>query len=384
MDTVCYAGNRAEACPLRCQRIDKCAAHHRRYVFRKMCGASLAEMMVGLAVGLIVMAVVLKVGVLFDARRKSVAGMAEANIDGMLAIQSLQRELRMAGNGLGPPDALRCDLTRASGVTLGPVLPLQAVTIINGAAGAPDTIELLASGKPQSVPAARLIATYAQGNAAINVDSTFGVLPGDWLMLQQAGTARCLLVQAQAIPIGAYRIEPASLPDQAVPAGGYATGSAVVNLGSLHRLRYAVGTDASLQQAQFDIASGKWSSSAIASGIVNLQAQYGFDTRPGTQAAPAVTWWSDDIIDADGNGAVGNTADWQRLLAVHIAIVMRSAQRKEGACDTMAPTWLAGDPITGQLGPINLSIGTSVNANCYRYRVIDAEVPLRNLLWSDA
>ena len=341
-------------------------------------------MMVGLAVGLIVMAVVLKVGVLFDARRKSVAGMAEANIDGMLAIQSLQRELRMAGNGLGPPDALRCDLTRASGVTLGPVLPLQAVTIINGAAGAPDTIELLASGKPQSVPAARLIATYAQGNAAINVDSTFGVLPGDWLMLQQAGTARCLLVQAQAIPIGAYRIEPASLPDQAVPAGGYATGSAVVNLGSLHRLRYAVGTDASLQQAQFDIASGKWSSSAIASGIVNLQAQYGFDTRPGTQAAPAVTWWSDDIIDADGNGAVGNTADWQRLLAVHIAIVMRSAQRKEGACDTMAPTWLAGDPITGQLGPINLSIGTSVNANCYRYRVIDAEVPLRNLLWSDA
>ncbi len=383
MDAVPQSCLSVDICSLHRRRTGQHAMHRCRPQCRKMYGASLAEMMVGLAVGLIVMAIVLKVGVLFDARRKSVAGMAEANIDGTLAMLSLQRELRMAGNGLGPPDALRCDLTRASGSTLGPMLPLQPVTIVNGAAGAPDTVELLASGKPQSLPAARLIANFVQGNAGVSVDSTFGVLPGDWLMLQQAGTARCLLMQAQTIPTGAFRIEPASLPDQAVPAGGYAAGSALVNLGSLHRLRYAIGTDASLQQGQFDIASGKWSSSAIATGIVNLQAQYGFDNRPGTPAAPAVTWWSDDIIDADSNGTVGNTADWQRLLAVRIAIVMRSAQRKEGACDTIAPTWMAGDPATGQLGPVSLSIGFSASANCYRYRVIDAEIPLRNLLWSD-
>lgn len=347
-------------------------------------GASLAEMMVGLAVGLVVMAVVLKVGVLFDARRRSVSGLSETSIDGTLAMLSLVRELRMAGQGLGPPDALRCDLTRAAGGSLGPVLPLQPLLISNGAAGAPDTIELLASGKPQSLPAARMISAYAQGSAGITVDSTFGVLPGDWLMLQQAGTQRCLLVQAHRIPVGAYRIEPATLPNQAVPVGGYGIGSAMVNLGTFHRLRYAIGTDASLQQAQFDITSAGWASSALASGVVNLQAQYGLDTRLGLQTVPLVTWWSDDIIDADHNGVVGNVGDWQRVLAVRIAIVMRSAQRKDDACDTIAPTWLAGDPDTGQLGPVRLSIGTAANATCFRYRVIDAEVPVRNLLWSDA
>ena len=216
------------------------------------------------------------------------------------------------------------------------------------------------------------------------VDSIFGVLPGDWLMLQQAGTSRCLLLQAQQIPVGAYRIEPAALPDNAVPAGGYAVGSALVNLGSLHRLRFTIGPNASLQQAQFDIDKGDWSSSALAGGVVNLQAQYGIDARPGVQTAPAVTWWSDVIIDADGNGSPGDIGDWQRVLALRIAIVVRSAQRKEGGCDTVAPTWMAGDAVTGQLQPHALSVGSAANASCYRYRVIDAEVPLRNLLWSDA
>ncbi len=356
----------------------------RHIVARHRAGNSLAEMMVGLAVGMIVMALVLKVGVLFDARRKSVSGMSAANIDGTLAMLSLVRELRMAGNGLGPPDALRCDLTRAAGVTLGPVMPLQPLIIVNGAAGASDSIELLSSGKPQSLPAARLVAAFAPGSASLTVDSTFGVAPGDWLMLQQAGTTRCLLLQVEHVPIGAYRIEPAALPNLALPAGGYGAGSALVNLGSVHRWRYAIGADATLQQSQFDIASGHWSSSAVASDIVNLQAQYGFDARPGTQPVPAVTWWSDDLVDADGNGTVGNAGDWQRMLAVRIAIVLRSAQRKEGPCDTTAPVWRAGDSVTGQLGPVTLFIGTAATARCYRYRVIEAEVPLRNALWSDA
>lgn len=355
-----------------------------RIASHRIAGNSLAEMMVGLAVGLIVMAIVLKVGVLFDARRKSVSGMAAANIDGTLAMLSLVRELRMAGNGLGPPDALRCDLTRAAGSTLGPVMPLQPLIIVNGLADAPDSIEVLSSGKPQSLPAARLIAAFMQGSPSLTVDSTLGVLPGDWLMLQQAGTTRCLLLQAERIPIGAYRIEPATLPNLAVPAGGYGAGSALVNLGPVHRWRFAIGAGASLQQSQFDIVSGNWSSSAVASDIVNLQAQYGFDTRPGTQPVPSVTWWSDELIDADGNGAIGNGGDWQRVLAVRIAIVLRSAQRKEGPCDTTPPTWNAGDAVTGQLGPVSLSIGTAASARCYRYRVIEAEVPLRNVLWSDA
>lgn len=346
-------------------------------------GTSLAEMMVGLAVGLLVMAIVLKVGVLFDVRRKSVSGMSEVSIDGSMALLALTRELRMAGSGLGPPDALRCDLTRATGSSLGSAFPLWPLVIVNGAAGTPDALEVLASGKAQSLPAARLLATYAPGDPGVTVDSTFGVLPGDWLLLQQAGVQRCLLVQAHAIPVGAYRVEPETLPANSLPAAGVPTGSALINLGTVHRQRYSINADATLQLAQFDIAAERWSSSALAANVVNLQAQYGFDARPGPQAIPMVTWWSDDILDADGNGATGNAADWQRLLAVRIAVVMRSAQRKDGPCDSVAPTWTAGDPASGVLTRRPLSIGSVADARCFRYRVMEAEVPLRNLLWSD-
>ncbi len=347
-------------------------------------GASLAEMMVGLAIGLLVMAVVLKVGVLFDACRKSVSGTAEAHIDISLAMLSMTRELRMAGSGLGPPDALRCGLTRAVGSSAGPAFPLWPLLIINGGSGQPDTLELLSSGKPQSLPAARLLATYVPGDPGVSVDSTFGIVPGDWLLLQQAGLARCLLLQARAIPIGAYRVEPEALPVNSLPATGYPSGSALVNLGTVHRLRYAVAPDATLQQGQFDIAADRWSSSALAGNVVNLQAQYGMDARAGPQPVPVVTWWSDQIIDADGNGSTGNAGDWQRVLAVRLALVMRSAQRKDGPCDSVPPVWSAGDPATGRLAPMPLSIGSAPEARCFRYRVIETEVPLRNLLWSDA
>ncbi len=356
----------------------------RRGIANAITGASLADMMVGLTVGLVVMAVVLQTGVLFDARRKAVSGMADAHMEGSLALQALTRELRMAGHGLGPPDAFSCALTRATGNALGPAMPLQPLLITQGAGNAPDRLELLASAKPQSLPPARLLVPYVQGDAGLTVDSPLEVSPGDWLMLQQAGLARCLLLRAQNIPIGAFRIEPVALPADALPAGGYAAGSALVNLGALYRLRFSIGADDSLQLAQFDIASGNWSSSPLVSGIVNLQAQYGFDARAGLQATPSVNWWSDTLIDADHNGVVGDIGDWQRILAVRVALVLRSAQRKEGPCDTRAPSWFAGDTRTGQLLPVSLSIGTAHQANCYRYRVLDAEIPLRNLLWSDA
>ncbi len=355
-----------------------------KVAYRRMFGASLAEMMVGLTLGLVVMAIVLQTGVLFDARRKSVSGMAEAHIDGSLALQALTRELRMAGQGLGPTDALRCELTRATGNALGPVMPLQPLLIIQGQNNAPDRLELLASAKPQLLPPARLLAAYAQGDAGLTVDSPLEVVPGDWLMLQQAGSTRCLLLQAQVIPIGGFRIEPAALPADALPAGGYAAGSALVNLGSLYRLRFSIAADDSLQLAQFDIASGNWSSNPLVSGMVNLQAQYGFDARAGAQTIPGVNWWSDSLIDANHNGVIGDVGDWQRILAVRVAMVLRSTQRKEGACDTRAPNWLAGEAVTGQLQPVSLSIGTANHATCFRYRVLDAEIPLRNLLWSDA
>jgi type IV pilus assembly protein PilW len=122
----------------------------------------------------------------------------------------------------------------------------------------------------------------------------------------------------------------------------------------------------------------------LASAIVSLQAQYGFDARPGAQPNPQVNFWSDTLIDADANGVVGDAGDLQRVLAVRIALVARSAVLANEVCDANAPEWLAGNPVTGQLETQAIDVSFVPNWRCYRFRVLQDEIPLRNLIWNDA
>jgi type IV pilus assembly protein PilW len=95
-----------------------------------------------------------------------------------------------------------------------------------------------------------------------------------------------------------------------------------------------------------------------------------------------VTFWSDTLIDADADGQVGDSGDWQRLLTIRFAVVVRSMQRREEACDAPVPTWLAGDA-TGALVNTDISLTHIADWRCWRYRVFQTEVPLRNQLWAE-
>ncbi|NCW78337.1 MAG: hypothetical protein EBV64_10345 [Oxalobacteraceae bacterium] len=65
-------------------------------------GISLVDLMVGLAIGLAAMLIILKVAVLFESRRRSSAGIADAQLNAASATLMIARELRIAGQGLGP------------------------------------------------------------------------------------------------------------------------------------------------------------------------------------------------------------------------------------------------------------------------------------------
>ena len=73
-----------------------------------------------------------------------------------------------------------------------------------------------------------------------------------------------------------------------------------------------------------------------------------------------------------------SATDWARVLTVRMALVARSAQPERpnvagGACDATnaAPTWSGGSfDLTGD-----------ADWQCYRYRVFETTVPLRNLIW---
>lgn len=119
----------------------------------------------------------------------------------------------------------------------------------------------------------------------------------------------------------------------------------------------------------------------IADGIVQLKTQYG--------------------TDANANGAIESNewvtnvpANFMQVLAVRLAVVVRSAQpeiastgsKDPTACDvssanSVSLNWIASAAIPIDLtGQIGLAVGD--NWRCYRYRTFQVTVPLRNTLWS--
>ncbi len=104
----------------------------------------------------------------------------------------------------------------------------------------------------------------------------------------------------------------------------------------------------------------------VAASIVQLQAQYGKDT----DGDGAIDTW-DEVTPNAANG-------WAQVIAIRLALVARSAQPERpdpatGACTTttVAPTWTVGD----------LDVTADPNWRCYRYRVFESTISLRNMVW---
>jgi len=353
-----------------------------RYINRSS-GIGLVDLMVGLAIGLVAMLVMLNVTVLFESRRRSTTGIADAQMNAASAILMISRELRIAGQGLGPADSLGCSIVHDK-PRLG-TMSLRPVEIINGDNGKPDRLRLLASGSPQIISPATLIAEHPANAGVMHLDSTLGVESAHQMLLYEPGKL-CALLDVTGIPIGSYRAHHEFLSVVGVP--DYAAGARAINLGPLRFAEFSADTNDYLLVSRYLVASDQWQSARMASEVVSLQAQYGFDSRTGTTASAAagarVTRWSDTMIDADDDGAVGDNDDLRRLIAVRVALVVRSAERSDQGCNAPVPQWMAGDSVSGSLQPTTISLAHVSEWQCYRYRVLQTEIPLRNLLWSDA
>ena len=349
-------------------------------VLAKRCrGISLVDLMVGLTIGLAAMLIILKVAILFESRRRSSTGIADAQLNAASATLVMARELRIAGQGLGPPDALGCRIVHDMSA-LG-AISLQPVEIIDGLSGAPDRLRILASASPQILSAATLTTAHGASDSTMMIDSTLGIVPEHRLLLYEPGK-NCALFKATSLPLGGYRVLHPLPSVSGVP--DYTSGTRVINLGAVHYLEFSVDANGYLQVNRYLSAANTWQSAALASGVVSLQAQYGFDTQSGTPSSTKVTRWSDTMFDADGNGTTGDNGDLRRLIAVRLAIVVRSAERSDQGCSAAIPQWMAGAANNGQLALTDISLDHVTDWRCYRYRVLQTEIPLRNLLWTDS
>jgi type IV pilus assembly protein PilW len=361
---------------------------------RQSAGFTLIELMVGVMIGLLATLAVTQVLVKSEGQKRTTTSGSDAQINGALALATLQRTIQSAGYGFGAlPAVIGCPITASyGGAIAGLPTKLVPFEIIDGGAdGTPDKIRVISSGKKTFSVPLRIVAPGPDAASSITpVASTRGLAAGDLLIAARDAVTACELVRIDTIDSAKAEVT----AEGAFPAAAFPEGDFVLNMGSPLDITYSVvPADAtrpkSLYSKSLDVDNtGKsvyTGEVELFPNIVNLQALYGKDT----DGDGAVNKW--DLV------APLTNADWRQVLAVRIAVVARSTQYEKEDVTTDNLDWDVGkntvvDDSTGatvDCGPdgakskcLKLVVNTLADWKRYRYRVYDTVIPLRNMLWN--
>ena len=369
---------------------------------RRQAGMSLVELMVGMLIGLIGIVIITHLYITNDRYKRSTIGGGTAQVNGTVALYTLERELRMAGYGINHSLALGCT---CAGVNCSPVqyyyggntsfppaggaagaLPprVLAPVLITDNPGGPDSITVLYSAANERVLPAKLADPTAGPNHDYKVDGTQGFADNNLILLVQGGT--CLLRQVSKVQVATSLLEHTAGPYNPSAASfgpGLTADTAVFNLGTPTASGGPVWRTFSVANNRLQAEDvlrtlATWplaSPQALVDDIVDLQAQYGKDDGSvlGTTADDGVVDVWDAVPPADATA-------WRRVLAVRVAVRARSQNYEKpsvagGPCDatTAAPTWSGGA----------LTVPGGV-PSCYKHRVFETVIPLRNMIWRPA
>lgn len=298
-----------------------------------------------------------------------------------------------------------------------------------------DTITASYSTSATGGIPANLAAAMPNSSAVLTATTGNGVNVGDILLLATPGsTLPCSRLavtgthpQANGVDLihnsGTSVYNPPG-GSNIFPASGYGTSpqSVVFNMGTMVQNQYQVLFPCSTLVATnlftttaapaCTNTSSITNATPISGNIVNIQAQYGIAAPPaGTQQ---VYCWVDATTTGGAGCSTPDGSDWTttglpaglavtsanvaRIKAIRVAVVARSSlmerPNSSGVCNaTLSPTapnsnypqWHGG--VGGVLVPIDVTTdatGTAIPSwQCYRYKVYETVIPLRNILWAN-
>ena len=346
---------------------------------RAVSGFSLVEIMVAMVIGLVGMLVIFQVFAVSEGYRRTATGGSDAQQNGAVALYLLQREMRQAGWGFNSSSALGCNVhayDASQGGAL-PQYPLVPVRITAGAANASDTIEVNYGNQFSVLAPTNVFQNMVASTDPYVVGNRYGFSPADVFIVVEPGKD-CTLAQVTGLPAAplATTINHAVGSPQSRyndPAGSgilYTVNGFVFNLGSApSRNVYSVSNNALVLISALNSPTAQ----TVADNIVQVKAQYGKDDGGGGGTA------GDGIVDTYDNVTPITAAQWAQVLAVRVGIVARSAtpEKPSGggtACDTTtaAPTWIGG----------TFDLTADASWQCYRYKIFQSTIPVRNMLWS--
>lgn len=342
---------------------------------KRATGFSLVEIMVGLVIGLLTILVVMQLFAGFEGQKRTTTSSADAQENGQIALLTMERDIRMAGYGIANAAALGCPTNSSyNGVTQA-ARPLIPVQITDGGVG-PDRVRVLYSTSSRGAIASTITVDHPPQSSVIFVNSTLGMAVKDLVIAFEPGKD-CTLMQVTLVDNGLPKLHHQSTSPWNPPGGqnifpkpdGYAKGALLFNFGSLVDRTYRVDANKSLEAFDFSTQATE----ILADNVVNIQARYG--------VAPVGSQSVNEWVDATGVWANPSPADIKRIKAVRIAVVARSSLREKpeenGVCHTtsVAPVSWAGGP--------TVDLTDDPDWQCYRYKVYETIVPLRNILWAN-
>ena len=395
---------------------------------RRARGITLIELMVGMVIGLLATLVITQVATVFEGRKRSTTSGSDAQVNGALALQTLQRDILTAGYGFTSGGVAGCTQIRgqvggtAYTWTMAPVLITQGSGGSATVSGGPDTVQVLMSSNSNfSLPMRVATAHRRDGNTfVLDTRTNVGNAVGDLVMAvppssgptsasptnptTQVTPNWCSLFNITAISganlthdtgstgpwnqdststvfpgsLGADISYAASTTPNVVASNSY-----LVNLGTMTDRTYRIPQSGDGDYATYPpnsllmrsfVTSAPASPTVVPlfSQVVTLQAVYGLDTN------------ADKAVDTWTTTSPTTSAGWDQLVAVRIALVARSNQYEKDVVTATEPTWLwnGSDAQTLSIaGYVPCDSGDSGCWQHYRYRVYETVVPLRNMIW---
>jgi len=171
-------------------------------------GVTLVEMMVGMLVGLFAVMFISQVLLTSESQKRTTTGGSDAQVNGALALYTMQRDLQMAGYGIassptviGCPVSARFNSTSPTGftATLAPVVITPEASRPSGSVG--DSVRMLASSKGSySVPTRVIPPGYVVGGTEFPVRASLGFAQGDLALVGTNGTSPCWVFQVTGTP----------------------------------------------------------------------------------------------------------------------------------------------------------------------------------------
>ena len=363
-------------------------------------GMSLPEILAAVLIGLIGMIVIMQVYATSEERKRTTTGTSDAQINGNIAMFTLQRTIRSAGFGMVSADnnMLGCTTLAYNSNRPAPDFTfVMAPVVITPGDGLghgelnTDTIKVIYGSSPNVVEGKDFVSSAASG-ADFPLKNAAGVLAGDLVVASEPGLNCSLAELTGFLPAAINTVQHVSgTPYSYIDGAGNTIGPAVaaynkgggsgVNysanalLFSLGRsptvVTYQIGNDklqtkTLIPYVPAQDSDGDGTSDAdIGDGIVQLKALYGKDTD------------GDGVVDTWNNTLPANATEWMQVRAVRVALLARSAKFEKTAVTPAAPTWNSGTAFA----MTNLADGT--DWHYYRYRVYEAVIPLRNMIWSN-